>query len=69
MRSRNRVVFPAPFGPSRPQICPGGIEKERFLRAILEPKDFVTRLICTRLAIGGGSAQHSGREPAVSLFS
>ena len=28
MSSRNSVVLPAPLGPSRPQICPEGTEKD-----------------------------------------
>ena len=32
------VVFPAPFGPSRPTICPVGIEKLTSLTALKVPK-------------------------------
>ena len=32
------VVFPAPFGPSRPTICPVGIEKLTSFTALNVPK-------------------------------
>src|SRR5262245_9415002 len=48
MRSRKSVVFPAPLGPSSPQIWPGGTEKEMSLSATLAPNDFVTWLTSTR---------------------
>jgi len=55
MRSRKRVVLPAPLGPRRPQIWPEGTEKVMSLRACLSgPKDLVTWFTTTRPGWGVG---------------
>ena len=40
----NRVLFPAPFGPSKPTISPGKTFNESFFRIGLPSKDLVTSL-------------------------
>src|SRR2546430_11704130 len=50
MSKRNRVVLPAPFGPSKPQICPAGTENEISRSAVLLPNRFVTCCTETRLS-------------------
>ena len=37
LRIRKTVVFPAPFKPSKPKICPGSARKERSSIATTEP--------------------------------
>src|SRR5690349_13532010 len=40
VRIRTAVVFPAPFGPSRPRIVPSGTLRSSPSRALVEPNDF-----------------------------
>jgi hypothetical protein len=47
MSRRNRVVLPAPLGPSSPQICPEGTEKETLRRAVLASKLLLTASTAT----------------------
>jgi len=35
--TRIAVVFPAPFGPTKPNICPASTEKESPARAMVSP--------------------------------
>ena len=45
------VVFPAPFGPSRPYTAPRGIVSERSSTAVKEPYRFETCWISTTESI------------------
>ena len=49
--SRNKVVFPAPFGPSNPLIWPAGRDHETSTSAFFSPKDFETEAISTKGAV------------------
>src|SRR5208282_6738727 len=47
----NTVVFPAPFGPMRPQRAPWGRERSKFFTAHRPPKNFVSSRISRTLPV------------------
>src|SRR5258707_5945268 len=53
MRILRRVVFPAPFGPTRAKTEPGAMQSETSLSAVSRPKDLVSAVVATADSMRG----------------
>src|SRR5436190_22718826 len=57
-RMRMVVVFPAPFGPTKPMTSPDWKENEMPSSAVVRPKSFRSSLTSTRIRTSGHQADH-----------